>query len=276
MDELQIDFCFPNMVYYHLSIVSPKDAAVNRDRGCLEKTEEIMKPTAILFDLDGTLLPMDQDEFVKAYFKPLAAKLAPHGYDPKALISGIWAGTAAMVKNDGSCTNEEAFWQCFCDIFGEKARNDEPLFDDFYRREFQSAKAVCGFDPRAGAAVKHLKAMGFRLILATNPIFPAVATESRIRWAGLDAEDFEWITTYENSRRCKPNPEYYREILEHCDLTPEACLMVGNDATEDLAAKTLGIPVFLLTDCLINKENVDISAYPHGSFPELTAFVDGL
>ena len=30
----------------------------------------------VLFDLDGTLLPMDQDEFTKGYFKLLAAKLA--------------------------------------------------------------------------------------------------------------------------------------------------------------------------------------------------------
>ena len=37
----------------------------------------------VLFDLDGTLLPMDQDNFVKAYFKNLAIKLAPHGYDPQ-------------------------------------------------------------------------------------------------------------------------------------------------------------------------------------------------
>ena len=52
---------------------------------------------AILFDLDGTLLPMDQDEFTKGYFKLLAAKLAPYGYEPKTLIDTVWAGTAAMV-----------------------------------------------------------------------------------------------------------------------------------------------------------------------------------
>jgi len=32
--------------------------------------------------------------------------------------------------------------------------------------------------------------MGFRVALATNPIFPAIATEKRIRWAGLTPEDF--------------------------------------------------------------------------------------
>ena len=69
-----------------------------------------MSITTVLFDLDGTLLPMDQDVFVKDYFSRIAAKVAPAGYDPKQLIDTIWRGTAAMVKNDGSKTNEEAFW----------------------------------------------------------------------------------------------------------------------------------------------------------------------
>ena len=50
------------------------------------------------FDLDGTLLPMDQEVFTKDYFKRLAAKLLPHGYQADQLVDGIWAGTAAMVK----------------------------------------------------------------------------------------------------------------------------------------------------------------------------------
>lgn len=63
----------------------------------------------ILFDLDGTLLPMDQDKFANGYFSRLVKKLAPFGYEPKKTVDGIWAGTAAMVKNDGKRTNEEAF-----------------------------------------------------------------------------------------------------------------------------------------------------------------------
>ena len=79
-----------------------------------------MKLTTVLFDLDGTLRPMDNDAFTKGYFKILAAKLAPHGYDPGQLVDAIWAGTAAMVKNDGSQSNEAAFWKKFAGIYGEK------------------------------------------------------------------------------------------------------------------------------------------------------------
>lgn len=223
----------------------------------------------IFFDLDGTLLPMDQEVFTKAYFKRLAAKLAPLGYEPDKLIDGIWAGTAAMVKNDGSCTNEEAFWNCFAGIFGDRVYRDQPVFDEYYRSEFQEVAAVCGRNPKARETVDRLKAAGYRLALATNPIFPAVATESRIRWAGLEPEDFELYTTYENSCWCKPNPAYYQDLLKKLDCRAEECLMVGNDVEEDMIAGTVGMRVFLLTDCLINKKKRDLTAFARGSFGEL-------
>ena len=234
-----------------------------------------MRIKTVMFDLDGTLLPMDQDQFTKYYFGLLAKKLAPYGYNAEQLVSGIWAGTAAMVQNDGSCTNEEAFWKKFCALMGEKVLEDKPLFEEFYRVEFQGARASCGFAPQAAGLVKKLKVAGYRVLLATNPIFPAIATENRIRWAGLEPEDFELYTTYENACRCKPNPDYYRDILSSMKLDPTECLMVGNDATEDTAAELAGMQVFLLTDCLINKENKDISRWPHGGFEELEKFIFG-
>ena len=109
-----------------------------------------MHLTTVLFDLDGTLLPMDQEAFTSGYFKLLAKKLAPHGYEPKSLVDAIWAGTAAMVKTDGSGTNEQAFWKKFSAIYGsEKALADQPLFEDFYANELSAAQEICGFTPVA-------------------------------------------------------------------------------------------------------------------------------
>ena len=235
-----------------------------------------MKITTILFDLDGTLLPMDQDRFTEAYFKMLTKKLLPHGYEPKKLIDSIWVGTAARVRNTGQQTNEEAFWKKFTELNGEQVLADKPLFEEFYQKDFQQVKDFCGYNPKAAQMVAALKQRGFRLALATNPIFPAVATESRIGWAGLAPEDFEWYTTYENSSYCKPNPDYYRVLLEKLKVQPEECLMVGNDASEDAAALKVGMSFFLLTDCLINKENKDISEYPQGDFDKLLEFVNEL
>lgn len=229
--------------------------------------------TTILFDLDGTLLPMDQDVFVNSYLKRMAARLAPHGYDPKLLTKAIWDGTGAMVKNDGLQGNDSVFWNVFASIFGEDARKDEPLFEEYYHTDFQDVRHDCGFDPRAAEAVREIKAMGYRVALATNPLFPSIATQSRAKWAGLDPADFALITTYENSRHCKPNLDYYRDVVDALGVKPEECVMVGNDVSEDMVARQLGMKVFLLTDCMINKHNADISQFANGSFPELLTFI---
>ena len=236
-----------------------------------------MQIQAVLFDLDGTLLPMDQEIFIKAYFGGLCGRLAPYGYDPKKLVAAIWQGTAAMVKNDGKCTNEDVFWNAFAQIFGENVRQDEPKFEAFYREDFADrVRESCGFDSRARQVIDLVKQKGWKTILATNPIFPSIATEIRMRHAGLSPDDFELYTTYENSRYCKPNPMYYKEILTQCKLDPAACVMVGNDVDEDMIAQSLGMRTFLLTDCLINKSQTDINLYPHGGFDDLLAFLEAL
>ena len=232
-----------------------------------------MALTTVLFDLDGTLLPMDYDLFIKTYFGLLSRYMTSFGYEPEALVKSVWKGTIDMVKNDGSRTNEDAFWDTFCAIYGEAAREHIPQFDQFYRTDFQKVRDVCGCTPEAAEIVSLCRELGLKTALATNPIFPHVATESRIRWAGLQEEDFALVTTYENSRCCKPNPAYYREVCDALGVSPEECLMVGNDVRDDMPAAALGMRVFLLTDCLLNPAGADIEVYPHGSFDALKAYI---
>ena len=227
----------------------------------------------ILFDLDGTLLPMDQEAFLKAYLGLLADKMAQYGYEPKRLVKSVWAGTEAMVRNNGLMTNEAVFWRCFRQIHGDKAMDDQPIFEEFYAVDFPKVQTSCGFAPAAKEAVQTLKEKGYRLVLATNPLFPAIATRQRIRWAGLKEEDFVLVTTYENSRHCKPNPDYYRDVLAAVGAKPENCMMVGNDVDEDMIAGRLGMEVYLVTDCLINRQEKDLTGYRKGKLEDFAAFV---
>ena len=227
----------------------------------------------VLFDLDGTLLPMDE-RFNDAYFGGLCKKLAPHGYEPKALVSTIWTGVKEMVKNDGSRTNEDVFWEAFEKTIGRNARVDEPIFESFYVEDFDAISAVCPKDARARLILDLLHEKKIPAVLATNPIFPAIATKKRIAWAGLSTDDFIFYTTYENFGFCKPNLDYYTAILKEIGAKPEECLMVGNDVDEDMIAGRLGMEVFLLTDCLLNRHNTDIEQFPHGGFDELINFLE--
>lgn len=235
-----------------------------------------MKIKAVLFDLDGTLLPMDYDKFMHLYFKLLGTKLATMGYAPETVKDSVWKGVGAMVQNDGSCKNEEAFWNTFAAIYGEHVYQDKSELELFYRTEFHKVKEACGFHPGAREVVELVKEKGLAPVLATNPLFPSVATEARIKWAGLDKEDFVLFTTYENSSYCKPNLKYYEMILDRIGLKPQECVMVGNDVAEDMIAQQLGMKVFLLKDCLINSKNQDIQGYPQGSFDELIKFIEAV
>ena len=230
----------------------------------------------ILFDLDGTLLPMVQDEFVKFYMPLLAKSYMNAGVslDPKKFIGAVWAGYEAMVKNDGSCTNREAFWSYIEPELPIPTEESEKIALDFYADKFNQAICATKPNPVSNQIVKRAKERGFETYLATNPVFPRCATMNRIRWAGLDAEDFKVITTYETCTYCKPNPEYFRGILEEFSLDPSECLMVGNDVAEDLSIRSLGVKTYLVTDTMENKKNLPIDAEYMGTLDELLKFIE--
>ena len=232
----------------------------------------------ILFDLDGTLLPMVQDEFVKFYMPLLAKAYLSKGVpvEPKKFIGAVWAGYEAMVKNDGSRTNREAFWSYIDPELPIGAEESEKIAEEFYGGEFNQAVCTTRPTPLADQIVKTVKGKGLGTYLATNPVFPRCATMNRIRWAGLGAEDFSLIRTYETCSFCKPNPEYYKKILDTFSLDPAECLMVGNDVGEDLSIRTLGVKTFLVTDTMENKFNLPIKTEYQGSLKDLLEFVETL
>lgn len=232
-----------------------------------------MRKKAILFDLDGTLLPMDQEEFTGGYFKYLAKKMAPYGYDAQQLVSCLWKGVGAMVRNDGNAANEDRFWAVFNAAMGRDCRADEPLFDEFYRKEFHEARQFTQPSPLSVELVRAAREQADRVILATNPLFPRCGQQTRLSWLDLKDTDFDWVTDYTNSHFCKPNPAYYREILSRFDLDPADCLMIGNDMEEDMVPATgLGMEGFLVTDCLINP-NGRVPFTPTGSKSDALAFL---
>ncbi len=232
---------------------------------------------AILFDLDGTLLPMDQNEFLKGYFGLLTKKMVQSGYDADTFMKALLTGTDAMVKNDGSKSNEALFWEKFGAFYTEDTLPPIALFDEFYSTEFPKTEAFCGKDARPRKIVDAVKSKGLLCVLATAPAFPAIATETRMGYVGLHPSDFSLYTTYENSTYCKPNPDYYREVLQKIGCAPEECLMVGNDVTDDMIPATeVGMQVFLLTEFLINKIDADISTYPNGGYDDLLTFIEKL
>ena len=235
------------------------------------------KITTVLFDLDGTLIRMDQDEFIRLYFSYLLDKLADLGYDKAVMYETLEKAIYLTKRNNGDMTNESRFWQVFNECVGTERADLTDALEDFYRNEYIDVVAgSCSPYERAGEMIDAARRNGLRVVLATNPLFPAVATHARIRHGGMLPEDFEYITTYENSSYCKPNPNYYSELLQKLGVSADECVVIGNDTKDDFCALSLGIPVFILTECLINKDKVDLSLYPHGGFDEVISYIKSL
>ncbi|MBQ9098657.1 MAG: HAD family hydrolase [Clostridia bacterium] len=234
-----------------------------------------MKYEGIFFDLDGTLLPMDNDTFTKGYLGLLARAVAPYGFEPKSMVSAMWKGVSAMVKNDGSRPNCDVFWEVFAGILGEFVMKYIPNFDAFYTDGFHQASQFTAPTPLAAKAVALAHQKAHKVVLATNPLFPRVAVESRLSWIKLGSDDFDLVTDYSNSAYCKPNPEYYLDICRRMGVDPRRCLMVGNNAEEDIrAAQAAGLSTFLLTDHLIAEG--EIPETPKGSFDNLISYLEQL
>lgn len=227
-----------------------------------------MNYKAILFDMDGTLVPMNTDAFLHGYFKLLYKKLSGFGLDSRTFGQNMLAGVAAMVKNDGSSTNEARFWDVFSRLTGvaKETLNRDCL--EFYTNEFQQVKQFTAENPFAVEAVRLARQKAQWVILATNPMFPMVGQETRMSWVGLKPEDFDLVTAYEDECFCKPNPMYFTSICQRLNIPPEECLMIGNDENEDMyAAAQAGLHCWLVTDWQV-PSNVHPWTGAKGTFAE--------
>lgn len=207
---------------------------------------------AILFDLDGTLLPMDMERFMHIYFHQLGAVVIPLGVPKEKFTEAIWLGTKAMMKNTSDKLNMDVFWEVFSAHTGTNRKDIEPVCDTFYSDGFQAARAATMENPLAAEAVRIAHEKADKVVLATNPLFPMQGQITRMSWLGLKPEDFDLVTCYSSDRRCKPNPAYFQEVCQRIGVEPKDCLMIGNDEREDmLCASSLGIECYLVTDCII-------------------------
>lgn len=224
---------------------------------------------AILFDLDGTLLPLDEKLFVDIYFTELSKVFSEYNIESNKLVEAIWIATHEIIKNDGKRTNEEAFWEKFKSIINIDLSNVKEVLEKFYANEFFTKLKKCSTENNlAKVAVNLAKKSGRKVVLATNPVFPIDALV-RLKWTGLDIDDFDYVTHYSNSSFSKPNPKYYLDLCKKLNVEPKDCLMIGNDERQDIfAASSAGMNCYLVTDYLYTYPECKVNC-EKGSFKDL-------
>lgn len=214
----------------------------------------------VLFDLDGTLLPIDTDRFIKAYLDLLSERFKSLVCREK-FVNDLLKATGAMINNlDSVKINREVFFEDFVARVGFPQTDLELIFQEFYDHDFPRLESCLDSPPVLGEAVAEALRMGLEVVIATKPVFPKQAIIERLRWIGADKYNYKIITAYENMHFCKPHLEYFREILTLIDRKPADCVMIGNDVDEDLCAGKLGIPTILVKDYIVNRHGRDFKA----------------
>jgi FMN phosphatase YigB (HAD superfamily) len=204
---------------------------------------------AILFDLDGTLLNVEMNAYIFGYAEELGrcfADLTNRCTFANALMKSAFD---LLDSDDESQTNEEFF----LDRMSQRLDISPDIFrarlQIFYSDGLQQLAPLVRPFPLSRRILRHCFDNDFQVVIATNPVFPRPVVDARLDWGRLSGFPFHMVTSYENSRFCKPHPRFFRDILDAFGLQPNEALMVGNDAEYDLPARDIGIPTFLLETC---------------------------
>jgi FMN phosphatase YigB (HAD superfamily) len=239
-------------------------------------SEQLASVKGVLFDLDGTLLQVEMREFIPAYIQGLA-KHFPDAPDPATFDRAVKDSIRALLASDEGAVNNEQF---FLTALGRQLGLDAALCGERVRRYCANGMAGLESLVRPLALARNILARcferGLRVALATNPVFPRQLVEARLRWAEIADFPFDYVTTFDNSRYCKPHPAYFRDVLSQLGLTPEECIMVGNDTEHDLGARSAGITTFLVDTWLLDRAKGDYVTDFRGGHCDLFQFLGKL
>ena len=213
----------------------------------------------LLLDLDDTLLDTNMDTFISAYFQSLSSFLSPY-IEPQKMLSFLIKGTEKMMADlDPRTTLQEVFAPEFFPNFDVDRDVLTRQIDKFYEEVFSTLGHVTNKNEQAVPFVEWAFEQGYRLAIATNPLFPLVAIHHRMRWAGLPPEryPFEIVSAYEEFHFSKPNAAYYAEVAARMGWPEGPIIVVGNDVKADLTpAQVLGFPTFW-----IHTENISLDGF---------------
>jgi FMN phosphatase YigB (HAD superfamily) len=202
---------------------------------------------AVLLDLDNTMLLFDETVYVNRYFEALAPRFSDL-FSEQDLSRRVIGATAALRRNQGAQSNRDFFLAHFCDGIDAGRAEVWNRFSDFYENDYQGIRMPVAAPAGLHRTLETLGRSGLKLVLASNPVFPKIAQETRMSWVGIPADRFDLFTHIDNMAFVKPDAGYYRQICDMLREPPGACLMVGNDPVGDMAAKRSGLKTYRTTD----------------------------
>ena len=204
-------------------------------------------PLTLLLDLDDTLIDTNLNTFVPAYFQAFGQHMAGR-IAPEVMLRALISGTNLMNESeDPTQTLEEIFDARFYPKLGIAKQDLIEVIEDFYDNIFPALASHTKQRAEAVVLIEWALSRGFRVAIATDPLFPRKATYHRVRWAGIDPDNVELISTVEHFHFTKTHPAYYAEVLGRLGWPDGPILMVGNDVDRDLTpAHRLGLATYFI------------------------------
>ena len=229
----------------------------------------------LLLDLDDTLLNTNLQAFIPAYFHSLSKELTPHAA-PDIMLRALLKGTHSMNESDDfSRTLQDVFEAEFYPQLNVSRREIEPAIERFYDNVFPNLGGLTTQVLDAKTFVDWAIAKGYRVAIATDPLFPRMATYHRLRWAGFDPTQFELVSSFENFHFTKTHPAYYAEVLGRMGWPEGPILMVGNDLERDIVpSKKLGLAAFHVD--VESAPGLEKDAQPRGTLSDLIQWLDSI
>jgi FMN phosphatase YigB (HAD superfamily) len=219
---------------------------------------------AVLFDLDNTLIHFGERQFFQGYI-PAVTKAFADVMPGDLFLEKLLSSTGAVLNNNGQALNVDCFIKVFCKDYEPHKDEFWKRFTTFYETEYDQFRSMASAPPGAREMLLQLREKSLKLVIASNPLWPSIAQNKRLAWAGLGDLQFDLITHIENMTYCKPKVEYYREICSKIGERPGACLMVGNDPVNDMVVGTIGMKTYLVTDS--DPSGLEVSQTTYGVPP---------
>jgi FMN phosphatase YigB (HAD superfamily) len=213
---------------------------------------------AVLFDLDNTLIRFSERMFFESYLSKVP-KAFTDIMPAETFVEKLLSSTQTLMRNNGEMLNVDYFMNLFS--AGYEERRDElwSRFMTFYDTEYDQFKAIMTMSPGVKEVILSLGESGVKLVIASNPIWPLNVQMKRLSWAGLEDIEFDLVTHIGNMSYCKPHVEYYQEVCQKIDESPEVCLMVGNDPVNDMVVSKIGMRTYLVTEGATDESALELS-----------------
>lgn len=221
----------------------------------------LRRPRAVLLDLDGTLVDSAPD--IRASINML---LDRHGRGPLSLDE-----VRGMIGNGVEALVERAFISCGCPLAGAELATRHQAMMDIYRNHLTILTKPM---PGARAAMRELRAEGFRLGVVTNK--PQAAAERILDHFAL-LPFLGAVIGVNPGMTPKPSPEMLLRALFQLGVEPGDAVMVGDSGIDIEAAHNAGLPlVFVLNGYMKSPDEAVEADLMIGSLDECSAAVKAI